>query len=255
MMAAATLGLRDALRSQTPLELAGVNLSPREQRLCATITQDLRRRRIHNIPAYARPPSKESARFKVPHFSQRRAWASRRMLLPRKGGSCGALALLPRGDCSAAPAQLARLRAPTRPPSGGGVRGGQGRGRLEGSGDPSGMAAAPCPEPRRAERASHRSHASARAGCGGRHAPRPGVVHDRRAARLSGQVPGQPLRPRVPGGRRDRGQWHVPAHTRGGTSGRRAPLGGFRAPVKPQLDSPPGDRYGRIQCQARPPQV
>ena len=85
-MAAATLGLRDALRSQTPLELAGVNLSPREQRLCATITQDLRRRRIHNIPAYARPPSKESARFKVPHFSQRRAWASRRMLLPRKGG-------------------------------------------------------------------------------------------------------------------------------------------------------------------------
>lgn len=86
MIAAATLGLRDALRPKTPLELAGVRLGPQERSLCARVSRDLAHNRIRGIQPYQRPPPKESMRFKIPQFQQRRAWASRRMLLPRKGG-------------------------------------------------------------------------------------------------------------------------------------------------------------------------
>ena len=86
MIAVASLGLRDALRPKTPLELAGVRLDPQERSLCARVTRDLASNRIRGIQPYQRPPSKDSLRFKLPHFEQRRAWASRRMLLPRKGG-------------------------------------------------------------------------------------------------------------------------------------------------------------------------
>ena len=88
MHAAARLSLRASLSSLRPLELAGLRLplGSAEDRLCKQITRELKERRVVGLKPYVRPPSKESLRFRLPHFSQRKAWASRHMLLPRLGG-------------------------------------------------------------------------------------------------------------------------------------------------------------------------
>ena len=88
MHAAARWSLRRPLSPLRPLELAGLRLLPgsEDDRLCTQITRELRERRVVGLKPFVRPPSKESLRFRLPHFEQRKAWASRHALLPRMGG-------------------------------------------------------------------------------------------------------------------------------------------------------------------------
>ena len=79
---------RDALDlGRRPIELAGLRLSPSEVRICKDVTRGLKERRIVGLQAYARPLPKSQLKYSLPAFEQRKAWASRRMLLPRLGGT------------------------------------------------------------------------------------------------------------------------------------------------------------------------
>ena len=85
----------DALAlGQRPVELAGLRLSPSEQKICKEVTRELKERRVVGIRPYARPPPKHELRFSLPAFEQRKAWASRHMLLPRLGGAASHLRYL-----------------------------------------------------------------------------------------------------------------------------------------------------------------
>lgn len=86
---------RDALDlGRRPIELAGLRLSPSEVRICKDVTRGLKERRIVGLQAYARPLPKSQLKYSLPAFEQRKAWASRRMLLPRLGGTAAHLRYL-----------------------------------------------------------------------------------------------------------------------------------------------------------------
>ena len=77
-----------------PVELAGVRLSPQEQAACTQVTRELRERRVAGLQPFVRPRPKQETRLDFPGFEQRKAWASRHMLLPRMGGSAAHLRYL-----------------------------------------------------------------------------------------------------------------------------------------------------------------
>ena len=88
---------RDALDlGRRPIELAGLTLSPSEARVCKEVTRELKERRIVGLKAFARPQPKHQLKYSLPAFEQRKAWASRHMLLPRLGGTAAHLRYLSR---------------------------------------------------------------------------------------------------------------------------------------------------------------
>lgn len=83
---------RDALDlGRKPIELAGLRLSPSEASIYKQVAREMKERRIVGLEPYVRPQPKSSLKFTYPAFEQRKAWASRRMLLPRLGGSAAHL--------------------------------------------------------------------------------------------------------------------------------------------------------------------
>ena len=68
------------------IELAGLRLSSDERALYNDVRRVLKAERIQGLGRYARPQAQERKSKLAPTFEQWRAWASKKMLLPRMGG-------------------------------------------------------------------------------------------------------------------------------------------------------------------------
>ena len=90
------------------IELAGLRLTSGERRLYDGVRRELKHQLIQGLRPYDRTPAKEAAGAldAAQHFEQRKAWAGRRMLLPRMGGAAAKLRYL-RAAC--------RVQHPLRP--------------------------------------------------------------------------------------------------------------------------------------------
>ena len=69
------------------IELAGLHLSSVERTLYNSVRRELKSERIQGLQPYARPVLPERKASTPATFEQRRAWASKSMLLPRMGGA------------------------------------------------------------------------------------------------------------------------------------------------------------------------
>ena len=99
--------------SGSVIELAGLRLSPQERRLYEDVRGELKRERIQGLGPHVRPPPKSSSTFTTLPFEQRRAWAGRRMLLPRMGGAAAKLRYYKAACEVRHPLQTADVKLPT----------------------------------------------------------------------------------------------------------------------------------------------
>ena len=73
------------------IELAGLRLTLAERSLYNGVRRALKAERIQGLQQYVRPEAQDRKSKAPPTFEQRKAWASRDMLLPRMGGAGAAL--------------------------------------------------------------------------------------------------------------------------------------------------------------------
>ena len=92
------------------VELAGLRLTSTERALYNDVRRRLKRELVQGMGPYERPVVQERKSSTPATFEQRRAWASKKMLIPRLGGA-GAMLRHYKAACEVSHPLLGRARS------------------------------------------------------------------------------------------------------------------------------------------------